>query len=287
MQKLFPDSNVEYGLDSFCKLESIGIRDIDCPSYEKEQIDLFRNSITYDNGHYNVRLPWKSELMNKVPSNLKFSIAIAERVYERLCDKGLDQAHEEVFEQQEALGFIEPTENRVPGQIFIPHRPVIKMDGLTTTKIRPVFNCSFKVSGSDPKIATPRRRTATEKTTASDALNLLTANGKQSESENDGHSHESCPTESGLYDPSVFLDPRIGKHGRIEKRSGPPKLLSTHHVAEHAVMSGEKQPRKRSGQGASAVNEQPPPSQPPKELKRQRLARVQQTSVQRHPSPSR
>ena len=72
-------------------------------------------------------------------------------MYKRLCNKGLDQAFEEVFEQQEALGIIEPIENRVPGQIFIPHRPVIKMDGLTTTKIRPVFNCSLKV-GKAPSL---------------------------------------------------------------------------------------------------------------------------------------
>ena len=151
MQELFPDSNVEYGLDSFYKLESIGTRDIDGPSYKKEQIDLFRNSITYDNGHYKVHLPWKSELTNKVRSNLKISLAVAERVYERLSNKGLDQAYEEVFEQQELLGIIEPIESRIPGQIFIPNRPVIKMDGLTTTKIRPVFNCSLKV-GKAPSL---------------------------------------------------------------------------------------------------------------------------------------
>ena len=34
-------------------------------------------------------------------------------------------------------------------------------------------------------------------------------------------------------------------------------------------MSGEGQPRKRRGQGASAANEQPPSPQLPKELKRQ------------------
>ena len=84
MQELLPDSNVEYGLDSFYKLESIGIRDIDGPSYKKKQIDLFRNSITYDNGHYNVCLPWKSELIDKVPSNLKISLAVAESVRETL-----------------------------------------------------------------------------------------------------------------------------------------------------------------------------------------------------------
>ena len=80
----------------------------------------------------------------------------------------------------------------------------------------------------------------------------------------------------------MSLDPKIGKHGRIEQGSGPPKLLSTHHVAERAVMSGEKQPRKRRRQGESVATEQPPPSQLPKGLKRQSRARSQRTNVQRH-----
>ena len=131
------------------------------------------------------------------------------------------------------------------------------------------------VNGSDPKIATGHGRTATEKTTASDSLARSTANGKRSESEN------------GLHDPSLFLDLKIEKHRRIVNGSGPPKHLSAHHVAERAVMSGEKQPRKQRGQGESAANEQPPPLQLPKELKRQRLARGQPTNVQRHFHPSR
>ena len=147
--------------------------------------------------------------------------------------------------------------------------------GHVETGINPRIETGLPESESDPKIAT-------EKTTASDALDRSTANSKRSESENDGHGHESCPTESGLYDPSLFLDPKIRKHGRIEKGSGPPKLLSTHHVAERAEMSGEKQPRKRRGQGKSAATEQPPSLQLPKELKRQRRARTQQTNVQRH-----
>ena len=114
---------------------------------------------------------------------------------------------------------------------------------------------------------------------------LSTANGERGESENDGYGHESCPTESGLYDPSLFLDPKIGKHGRIEKGSGSPKLHTTHHVAERAAMSGEKQPRKQCGQGESAATEQPPSPQLPKELKRKRRACAQQTNVQRHFTP--
>ena len=147
-------------------------------------------------------------------------------------------------------------------------------------------------SWSNPKIATDhfttvRGRTETEKTTASDALDRSTMNGKHSESENNGHGHESCPTENGLYDPSLFPDPKTGKHGRIENGSGPPKLLSTHHVVECAAMSGEKQLRKRCGQGEYAVTKQPPSLQLPKELKRQRCAHAQQTNIQRHFHPSR
>ena len=146
--------------------------------------------------------------------------------------------------------------------------------GLGETGIDPRIETSLleNESRSDPKIATARGRTATERMTACDALDRLTANGKRSESENDGHGHDSCPTESELYDPSLFLDPKIGKHGRIEQGSGPSKLLSTHHDAERAVMSREKQPRKRRGQGESAATEQPPPPQLPKALKRQRRA---------------
>ena len=171
--------------------------------------------------------------------------------------------------------------------------------GLGETSIDPRIETGLPESeserdgiGSDPKIATDhiatvRGRTATETMIASDALDRSTANGKRSESKNGGHGHESCPTESRLYDPSLFLAPKIGKHGRIEKGSGPPKLLSTHHVAERAAMSGEKQPRKRRRQGESAANEQPPSLQLPKELKRQRRAHTQQMNIQRHFHPSR
>ena len=129
-------------------------------------------------------------------------------------------------------------------------------------------------TGSGPKTATghavtARGWTAIETSPASDALDRLTASGKQSENEN------------GLYDPSLFLDPKIRKHGRIENGSGPSKTLPTHHVAERAVMSGERQPRKRRGQGESAANEQLLPSQLPKEPRRQNCARAHQTSDQR------
>ena len=157
--------------------------------------------------------------------------------------------------------------------------------GHVESSINPRIETRLPESESERAGSRINPKIATEKTTTSDTLDRLIANSKRSESENDGHDHESCPTGSGLYNPSLLLDPKIGKHGRIEKRSGPPKPLSTHHVAERAVMSGEKQPRKRCGQGKSAATEQPPSLQLPEELKRQRRARAQQTNIQRHFPP--
>ena len=82
---------------------------------------------------------------------MKISLAVAERIYDKLESKGIVDKYEEVFNQQEELGIIEPVDKREPGQIFIPHRPVIKMDDFTTTKIRPVFNCSLKI-GKAPSL---------------------------------------------------------------------------------------------------------------------------------------
>ena len=87
--------------------------------------------------------------------------------------------------------------------------------------------------------------------------------------------------------PSVLLDPKIGNHERITRGSGPPKSLSIPHVIERAARNGERQPRKRSGQGKSAATEELPLLQLPKELEKRERARAQQTTVQRHSHPSR
>ena len=142
---------MEYGLDNFYSLQSIGIKEEDSLAYENDQVEKFKESISYKDGHYYVKLPWKADLIKQVPSNLKISLAVAERVYDKLEHKGIVDKYEEVFDQQEALGIIEPVERRVPGLVFIPHCPAIKMEDLITTKIRPVFNCSLKV-GKSPSL---------------------------------------------------------------------------------------------------------------------------------------
>ena len=96
-------------------------------------------------------MPWNKDLVKQVPSNLKVSIAVADRVYKNLEKQNIASAYEEVFEQQESLGIIEPVNQKVPEQIWNPHRPVFRTEANVTTKIRPVFNCSLKM-GKSPSL---------------------------------------------------------------------------------------------------------------------------------------
>ena len=79
---------------------------------------------------------------------------MAERVYKNLKKQNIADAYEDVFNQQEALGIIEPVKQRVPEQIWIPHRLVLWNEDNVTIKIRPVFNCSLKM-GKAPSLRLP------------------------------------------------------------------------------------------------------------------------------------
>ena len=76
------------------------------------------------------------------------SLAVAESIYTKLENQNIVDAYEDVFKQQEALSIIEPIEKRVPGQTWIPHRPVIHVDEHTVLPLRLVFNCSLKIGKS-------------------------------------------------------------------------------------------------------------------------------------------
>ena len=70
LKEVFPCADVEYGLDNFYNLESIGIEE-EGSSYELEQVQNFRDSISFQDGHYYVHLPWNKDLVKQVPSNFE------------------------------------------------------------------------------------------------------------------------------------------------------------------------------------------------------------------------
>ena len=146
LSPVFPDYNVEHGLDCLTSLESIGINP-SMSSYDEMWVRDFEKSIQFKDGYYHVELPWNKDVLKKVPSNYDLSKAIAYSVHKRNTSSNISQAYLDAFAEQENLGIIERIDVKNPSShIWIPHRAVVREGEAYTTKIRPVFNCSLAES---------------------------------------------------------------------------------------------------------------------------------------------
>ena len=157
LENIFSDSDVDNGLENLFSFESMGIKtnNSELVSVDKEHVDKFKEEITFQDGHYHVSLPWYSEKINSVPSNHSVALKVLDKTIQSLNNKGLKDRYEAVLDQQLADGIIEEIKvkpSEYNNKIWIPHRPVIKMDEQVTTKIRPVFNCSLKTNKELPSI---------------------------------------------------------------------------------------------------------------------------------------
>ena len=156
LMSIFDDSEVEHGLDNLFTLESLGIKNIDEDMAKADilQVSEFNDNIVFKDKHYFVKLPWK-ENVDKVPSNFIVARKVLDRVVSDLHSKNLFEDYNRVFEQHLADDIIEKVDinpSEYVNFIFIPHRPVIKMEAQVTTKIRPVFNCSLKTHKNLPSL---------------------------------------------------------------------------------------------------------------------------------------
>ena len=157
LEHLLEDTDVENGLEHLFSFESMGIKttEADLVSLESEQIKKFEEGISFKDGHYNVELPWYQDKIESVPSNHFVALKVLDRTLDYLKRKNLLENYQAVFDQQLDDGIIEEIEVK-PAQydekIWIPHRPVIKMEEQVTTKIRPVFNCSLKTNKDLPSL---------------------------------------------------------------------------------------------------------------------------------------
>ena len=151
---------------------------------------------------------------------------------------------------------------------------------------------SHAASGSGQKTATApgvsgHEKRAKRTKTGVDALDLLTANGKRTESENYGDGHESYSFVTWPSYPSLLLDPKIENHGRITRGGKTPKPPSNSHAVERAVRIGERQRSQRHRKRESTASGQLPLRPLPKEKEKREHARAPQTTAQRHLHPSR
>ncbi|XP_066925606.1 uncharacterized protein [Clytia hemisphaerica] len=113
-------------------------------------INQFTKDIYHDGTRYVAKLPFKPD-HESVPDNFSTCVKRLESLNSRLDRLGINADYEKIFIDYEKDGIIE----RVPeAQIakeegtvhYIPHRPVIREDKVTT-KIRPVFDASCSVNG--------------------------------------------------------------------------------------------------------------------------------------------
>ena len=138
-------------LESLFSLESIGIVSDKCSSYDNQEIDKFRDSIEFIDGKFHIDLPWNKEIIKEVPSNFKLCKLIAKNVYLKNESKNIAQKYIDVFNEQLDLDIIEPVPEGFNANlhVWVPNRPVVRdSDLVSSTKIRPVFNCSLKIKNS-------------------------------------------------------------------------------------------------------------------------------------------
>ena len=153
LQCLFPESSVERNLDMMFQTEGLGIdsKENAITDYDSVKIKDFEDSIKFEDGHYNVKLPWHEDVLEKVPSNHNVALTVMDRVSKKLEKDNLMDDYIKVFKQQEEEGIIERIEvdpQKYADYTWIPHRPIIKTEQQVTTKIGPVFNCSLKTHNS-------------------------------------------------------------------------------------------------------------------------------------------
>ncbi|KAF0305677.1 hypothetical protein FJT64_022742 [Amphibalanus amphitrite] len=122
--------------------------DVELTAADEHVLEDFKSEVEFRDGKYFVKIPFYSNV-EEVPENFDNAMALTDRVHQSLQRKNLVEKYSAVFQQQVNDGIIEEIDLSVSKRrVFIPHHPVIKTDEQTTTKIRPVFNCSFKTTGS-------------------------------------------------------------------------------------------------------------------------------------------
>ena len=139
-------SSMDNVLKKIWELESLGILPAEPSVY-----DTFKQSIKFDNGRYEVRLPWCSE-GTQPPSNFQLAKRRLQGLLKRLRhNPEVLQEYNAIMQEQLKLGIIEKVSNdrseATDNDIhYLPHHAVIRMDK-QTTKIRIVYDASAQDKG--------------------------------------------------------------------------------------------------------------------------------------------
>lgn len=136
------EQDVEEQLRSFWELESLGI-----VGAEKTIYDEFLDSVNFQNGRYEVSLPWK-ESHRPLPDNYQLSHKRLMGLLRRLKrSPRILQQYNDVIEQQIHQGVVEPVSDVSTSNLchYLPHHAVVRSDR-STTKLRVVYDASARTA---------------------------------------------------------------------------------------------------------------------------------------------
>lgn len=132
--------SLEKQLQSFWDLESLGIIGV-----EKTIYDEFLASVSFQNGRYEVSLPWK-ESHNPLPNNYQLSYKRLWGLLRRLKQSpSVLQQYNSIIEDQIKQGVVEPVSDLTTSNLchYLPHHAVVRIDR-STTKLRIVYDASAR-----------------------------------------------------------------------------------------------------------------------------------------------
>lgn len=146
-----PDDHLDRNLERMWDLDHIGIKE---PVPNNVAIDKFKESISFSDGRYTAKLPWKDD-HPPLPSN---KLIARKRLDSLLINLRKEpkklQCYDSLIKEQLALDFIEkvPEENNNKDTCvhYIPHHSVKKASD--TTPLRIVYDCSAKASRNSPSL---------------------------------------------------------------------------------------------------------------------------------------
>ena len=139
-------SSLDSVLKSFWELESLGIW-----SVEPYVHDVFKDSVMFRDGRYEVTLPWRDK-QTRPPSNFKPAKRRLLTLLKKLRHHPeVLQEYHAIIQEQLQLGIIEKvseasTHKNGTGTHYLPHHAIIRQDK-STTKLRIVYDASAKAEG--------------------------------------------------------------------------------------------------------------------------------------------
>jgi len=135
-------------LSGFWNLESIGIVYSPLSSDDDGALEIFNNSVKFEDGRYMVSWPWK-ESPQLLPENYQLAVGWLRSTINKLKkNPHLLEMYSAFIEEQVSRGIIETVSSKVEqGEVkhYIQHHAVVTPTK-STTKVRVVYDASTKTS---------------------------------------------------------------------------------------------------------------------------------------------